>query len=130
MNFTFWFIFIISFGIAIAYAVSRKMKAPLEDILQTTASLLTIITTASTTVALNTMYKREALFDILTNKRKIYTQDEFHCRGPHQTSDLIEVLQITGNCPTFLGGGPNTSFIRQEPPTGLQSRDPMPFTNL
>lgn len=131
VNFTFWFIFIISFGIAIAYGVFRNKKAALEDILQTTASLLTIIITASTTVALNTMYKGEALFDIITNMRKIDTQDEFDLRGPNQTSDIIEVLRITGKCPTFLGGGPNTSFVRQEPPkAGLQSRDPMPFTNL
>lgn len=131
INFIYWFIFSVAVAISLSYGFLRKSKATWEDLFQTIVALLTVFITAFTTMILNTTYKGEKLGDILTNVRKIDTQEEFQMKEWKQPSDIIEVLRLNHDSPLFLGGGVNTSFIPGlATNAGLQARHPMSFSNL
>lgn len=129
-NAKYWIIFVVGIALSALYIGLRRNQR-VEDILQTITALLTIFVPAGTTLVLNTVYRGEALLDIITNYRFIDTQEEFEDKPWKQTPDIIEVLRMSIVSPKFLGGCPNTSFIRKSlQNAGFQTYQSMPISNL
>lgn len=127
-----WITLIIALVIPFVYCILRAPYASLEDMLSTSISIVSLCVGAATTCVLNTVYRGEQLTDVLTNMRNIDTQEEFGDRAPvKQLTDIVQVLRKSRESPAFLGGGPNTSFIRAVSENlGFDAHLPMPFTNL
>lgn len=129
-NAKYWFLLILAFLLSIAYGIGRRHE-DLEDILQTITSLVTLIVGAAAAVILNTFYKGEAFFDVLSNCRLVDTQEEFEQKSWKETSDIVEVLQLCRKAPMFFGKGSKTSFLpRSTQNVGLRPKKAMPFSNL
>lgn len=127
-----WMTLLIASIIPFVYCILRAPYATLEDMLSTSISIVSLCVGAAITCVLNTVYRGEQLTDVLTNMRNIDTQEEFGARAPvKQLTDIVQVLRKSRESPAFLGGGPNTSFIRAVSENlGFDAHLPMPFTNL
>lgn len=127
-----WMTLLIASVIPFVYCILRAPYATLEDMLSTSISIVSLCVGAAITCVLNTVYRGEQLTDVLTNMRNIDTQEEFGGRAPvKQLTDIVQVLRKSRESPAFLGGGPNTSFIRAVSENlGFDAHLPMPFTNL
>ena len=73
-----------------------------DDLISTSISIITLCVGAVITCLLNTRYKGEALFDVLSNTQKIDTQEEFKSRAMNQTRDILEVLRQSNESPGFF----------------------------
>lgn len=129
-NARYWMVLFIAPAISIVYLVFR-WNEKWEDKIQTVTALVTVIIAATSTVILNTIYKGEAFFDVLSNNRFIDTQDEFEEKDWKQTSDIIEVLRLSPKAPLFFGSAQTASFLNRKPQEiGLQPKDVMSFSNI
>lgn len=129
-NARYWIFLFIAPAVSIVYLVFR-WNEEWEDKIQTVTTLVTVIFAAISTVILNTIYKGEAFFDVLSNIRFIDTQEEFEEKDWKQTSDIIEVLHLSPKAPMFFGSGQTTSFLnRKTQNIGLQPKQVMSFSNL
>lgn len=105
----------------------------IEDVISTASNLLTVFIVISSPIVFQIFYHGEQLSDVLTNMRKIDTQDEFLVRKNQQSQDILQVLHLSRDVPSFLGGGDksNISYIwSKKNDRVFDAKDPMSFPNL